>query len=89
MPVNCEECLYEKRIEKLEDKVGELEKTTAVTSDRYNTILSLVNGLTVDVKSLLNSGGKKWDNFKWIIVACIVSTVLGSLITATMPLILK
>lgn len=87
--MECEKCIYLDRIEKLENKVDTLSETTAVTADRYNTILSLVNDLKSDMKSLLNSGGKKWDNFKWIIVACVVTTIISSSITAVISLIFK
>lgn len=83
--MECKDCIYADRIVKLEDKVSDLEKTTAVTSDRYNTILSVVNGLTVDIKSLLNSGGKKWDSLKWIIVTCVATTLLNNLLTLIIP----
>ncbi len=93
--MNCETCMNEERIKRLEDdcirntethrkfydQLEQCRTNDAVTSERYSQILKTMEEMKSDIAEMKNKPARRWDSIVTSLISGIVGVLVGLMST--------
>ena len=67
------------------ERIGELERKTALSENDLNHIKSTVDEMNNNIKTLMAVPGKRYDTIIVCVIAAIVSAVIGFMLKGILP----
>ena len=67
------------------ERIGELERKTALSDNDLNHIKSTVDEMNNNIKTLMAVPGKRYDTIIVCVITSIVSTVIGFMLSGILP----
>ena len=67
------------------ERIGELERKTALSENDLNHIKSTVNQMNNNIKTLMAVPGKRYDTIIVCVITAIVSAVIGFMLSGILP----
>lgn len=67
------------------ERIGELERKTALSENDLNHIKSTVDEMNNNIKTLMAVPGKRYDTIIVCVITAIVSTVIGFMLSGILP----
>ena len=73
------------RSKELYERIGELERKTALSENDLNHIKSTVDEMNNNIKTLMAVPGKRYDTIIVCVITSIVSAVIGFMLSGILP----
>lgn len=67
------------------ERIGELERKTALSENDLNHIKSTVDEMNNNIKTLMEIPGKRYDTIIVCVITAIVSAVIGFMLSGILP----
>lgn len=67
------------------ERIGELERKTALSENDLNHIKSTVDEMNNNIKTLMEVPGKRYDTIIVCVITAIVSAVIGFMLSGILP----